>query len=295
MNNQFKILCGAVALALAGPVLADTEWTVLGATPGSLGFPISSVTAVSNTGGANTTASTDNNAATQTIQLADWNASYGGIKNIDRLESGFCASTGTGGANPNGKYCDVSESTSPEHSIDNDQRYDMVMLSFTSAVKLSSVTLGWSQYDSDITVMAYTGAGTPTLVGKTYDQLGGLGGWVSIGNYSDVGSITSTAMGSSSKTINSAGVFSSYWLIGAYNPLANPTGGSVTGGWLTPGATTTDNNTVGYDYVKLASVTGCVSGTTGCTPPGQVPEPGSLAMVGLGLLGLFGMRNRRQG
>ncbi|MBK8120481.1 MAG: PEP-CTERM sorting domain-containing protein [Sulfuritalea sp.] len=83
--------------------------------------------------------------------------------------------------------------------------------------------------------------------------------------------------------INTANVYSSYWLIGAYNPLAG-----------------TDNGftATGIDYVKLASVTGvvCVGGTgPNCgTPPSQVPEPGSLALVGFALMGMVGLRKRRQ-
>ena len=129
-----------------------------------------------------------------------------------------------------------------------------------------SVNIGWSQADSDITVMAYTGAGVPTLTGKTYDQLIGLG-WTSIGNYSDIG----TGVNGSGSASVTTSVYSSYWLIGAYNPLAS--GG--TEGWAGKA-----------DNIKLASVTGVVK------PPSdqQVPEPGSMTLFGVALLGLFGLR-----
>lgn len=87
-------------------------------------------------------------------------------------------------------------------------------------------------------------------------------GWANIGNYSD-------AVLNANSAINAGNVYLSYWLIGAYNATANPTGGSVTG--------------TGFDYVKLSSVSGDVS----------VPEPGTLVLSGLAVLGSLFLRGRR--
>ena len=248
MNNQLKIMCSALALLAAGQVSASTTWTLKNTKDTGV-----TVSAYSNTGGADNT----------TLENATW-ANY---------KDGSGKYLGLGIKNNDAYSGDTNEGKSPEHSIDNEQRYDMALLTFSELVKLTDLTLGWTTNDSDVTVMAYKGSGKPTLIGKTYSELVGLG-WDSIGNYSDVGTTT--------KSINDKGVFSSYWLIGAYNPLANPGGGKVT-----------ENGKSTYDYIKLASVSGCSAKELGCTPPSNdAPEPGSMALFGLGLLGLVYQRKR---
>ena len=272
MKSKLKVLVGSVAVAMAGQASADFSWTLTNTPTAGV-----AVNAYANTSGADVTGT---NAQNQKIEGALWVSAYGGITNKDKPVSGTASCNGVAD-------CDAYEgsTSSPyEHAIDNNQRYDMALLTFDSNIMLTSVKLGFANTDSDITVMAYTGANPFSLgshlTGQTYDQLAGLG-WKTVGNYANVGTavakdITSTNL----ETIN-GNVYSSYWLIGAYNPLA-------------AGATTGLNG--GNDYVKLKSVTGivCTDGTgPNCKPPDQVPEPGSLALVGFALMGMMGLRKRR--
>jgi hypothetical protein len=103
----------------------------------------------------------------------------------------------------------------------------------------------------------------------TYDDLR-TNGWTIIGNYSDLGT-------TNTKAVNASNIVSSYWLIGAYNVLAAPTGGSVTGS--------------SYDYIKLTQVTGVIP----TRPPTAVSEPGSAALFAAALVGMITLRRRQNG
>lgn len=198
----------------------------------------------------------------------DWGTEYGvGVQNRD-------ANSATSSDRDSG------ETTIPEHAIDNQDRYEMVSLDFGSTpVILSQLTLGWSMYDADISVLAYTGAGTPTLSLNRWSNLLGTG-WTLIGNY-DVNA-GANATDDINVAINTGNVSASYWLIGAYNPVF---GTSATNGGVV------DVGTGQYDYFKLAGIACSVE--TPPTPSAGVPEPASLALAGAGLAGLLGARRRR--
>ncbi len=147
--------------------------------------------------------------------------------------------------------------TSPDHSMDNLGNIDMLLLSFTSAQVLKTVTLGWSHSDSDFQLLRWTGGAFVDPAGKTAAQLLS-GGW-SLVNTINGGNTGST---DTSYSVNGSNFSSSYWLISAFNSAF---GGS--------GATT------GVDGMKVLAVT-------------AMPLPGSLALAGLGLVGLAASRRR---
>jgi hypothetical protein len=173
--------------------------------------------------------------------------------------------------------------SSPQHAIDNNGAIESVLISFSNGVggitsadkvNLSSITVGWSNGDTDFSVYAYTGAATPSTspLGLTYSNLTS-NSWQLIGHYNKSGTGLFGIANS---------VYSSHWLIGAYNGLGS-------------------GMDKGDDYFKLAKVTGTKCPTTGTIPagcngggtPGGVPEPGTLLLMGAGLLGLTRMSRRK--
>lgn len=212
---------------------------------GGSGSPTATASAWSNTGGL----STSTNSLTGTLETAYLGLYSGGlgVKNRD-------------GGSTNGNTGDTDEWVQPEHAVDNQSRYDSVLVTFSQAVDLNKVTVGYISDDSDITLLAYTGGGTPTLTGNTYSSLTSQG-WTFVGHYTDLGLNSPTA-------VNAANISSQYWLIGTYIPA-----------W----GTTTYSSA--NDHVKLLALYGDTTK--------RVPEPGAILLLGVALVSMWAVRRRK--
>jgi len=195
------------------------------------------------------------------VNASSWSNTAGaGNVQIENAYLSVWGSSGLGTYNRDySNGTDAGEGGSPEHAIDNNGRYEMVLFNFAEMVELTDLEIGWKGADSDMTVLAWTGVGAPAAVtGMDWGTLMGAG-WSLIGQYSNVQTNTW-------QNINEAGQASRYWLIGAYNPVF---GGDVF--------------STGNDYIKLSGLRGIAV---------TVDTPLSLPLLLSGLLVLAHRRRR---
>jgi hypothetical protein len=258
---------------------------------------IGSGSSVGNTATCNAT--TGSGTATLRAYGAGYVSSNGSATNT--YQAANLSAQGTNGVAVKSAYELATTTSSPQHAIDNSPTNaapDLILLKFDTAVALSLATIGWRYNDADFTLMAYTGSFDSSLtteaakanslvVGKTAATLTGSGaasGWTLIENSGENGSALATNASSDvdiTRTVNNGdaaggakNVVSSWWVISAYNS------------GFGDGSLDTLN-----DYIKLLSV---ASKDVTQQQPGKTPEPGSLALASLALLGLAYTRRHRQ-
>ena len=262
---------GLVAVALPGLGMADTTWTwKFGSSDGNCEsgcsgyshkktFNLGSATSpdVEASGWANTGSDNGN----RTLQAA----------NLARYRGGLGITHGNDG----------------HHGVDNIGTHELVLFDFGSkSVSLTQLSLGYIWYDADISVLAYTGGGTPTLTDVIYSSdsegLTGTGGWEVVGNYDVDGRYQNDFYGTSgnyTQTIDSGNTKSSYWIVAAYNKQfgndCDPTGFCKDG----------------KDYFKVRTLT--AKHHKKPPPTNEVPVPGTFLLSALGIALLASRRLQR--
>lgn len=249
-------LLGASLVALASSAHAATSWSF---GSGGANNGIASAYAATNT----TTTGSNYGKATGTLATTALTSWTGGL--------------GAGG-----------ESTAPSHAVDNYGSTEAILLNLGGAYSLTEFSLGYATHrtgnsadsyqgmtryaaGADVSIFAYTGNGAPTLTGSTFTQLIS-NGWSLIGNY---GNVTNTQSVSTTTT-------ASYWLVAAYN--------SIFGGTCSGCSAVGTSGSTGTDYFKLAGVAGTRPGGGG---GGSAPEPSTMALLGISMLGAVALRRRQ--
>jgi hypothetical protein len=288
--RRIALLIGCcAAAAFAGPALAEIKWTfkfsdqgcTTSSCPGGFGntrnassvsgtpLPLPATNTVTARAWADTVGKNDGTAGNpvsgniESAYLSTWSGGLG-VQTRDGVT--------LPGSPSGGGLQDGVEGASPEHAMDNNERYEAIQFSFDYKVTLTGVEIGWSNTDSDIFVMAFTGVGPAIVEGLTFSQLAS-NGWTLVGNYADLQTNTKVAVN------NGPTVYSSKdWLIGTYNPAL---GGSCT--YTNPSGEKKCDK--GDDYVKLLALYG--------EKTKQVPEPGALLLFGAALAGIWATRRRK--
>jgi hypothetical protein len=294
MNTMSKSWLAAVAVAMAaalpGAASAQATWNLYNGNSGGNGCAQGSSYAHTYGNTYNCVGSTGASANVTAWSNAKGSGADGITYSGSNYANAFVGDNGTSGFG-NKNRAETLAVGAPQHGADNIGSYDFLLLNFSSATVLSSFGLGYActvnaagtgcdYAAADVTLMRWTGAGAPpTGTGTTStgsNKTLTSSGWSLVGSYSHVGADPALAFGGAAQVTGAtAAQASSWWLISAFNSTLNGGTACKSGSALVASTCTGGNDSFKLNWAHTTTGGG-----------GGVPEPGSLALTAVALLGL---------
>lgn len=276
--KAMKVIGVAVGLALSMPAAAVTWSTQNGAAGAGTGAICNGVNCqMSFVNGADTI-----KIRTYSTQTVAVDPSAGSNLNISGTwATGTITNQGGSGFGMTNRFAgDLNEGTNPEHAVDNQQIRDVAVYELPTSVNgwnIAALGVGWWANDNDVQVWI---GGTNLGADYNFQNVCFSGCANPANNLTGVGSLGFSNLG----VFNIGGAAGA---AGTTNIVSN-----AVGRYIVVAGGVADAS---YDAFKLSTISAnrCTAGTPNCgTPPGEVPLPGTIALLGAGLLGL-GLARRK--